>query len=154
METSLGGPGGLEEHLGYWMRRVSNRVSGSFARALEERGTSVGEWVLLRLLLEKEEASPAELADAMGMTRGAISKIVEKAETKDWVVSRSDPEDGRALRLRLTRKGLRVVPELARIANRNDERFFGQLSKGQRAELRKLLMKLTDSNEIDGIAVE
>jgi DNA-binding MarR family transcriptional regulator len=136
------------------MRRVSNRVSGSFARALEERGTSVGEWVLLRLLLEKEEASPAELADAMGMTRGAISKIVEKAETKDWVVSRSDPEDGRALRLRLTRKGLRVVPELARIANRNDERFFGQLSKGQRAELRKLLMKLTDSNEIDGIAVE
>lgn len=34
---------GLERHLGYWLRRVSNQVSGAFARALQERGLSVAE---------------------------------------------------------------------------------------------------------------
>ena len=156
METKLGGSrvAGLEAHLGYWLRLVSNRVSGSFARALEQRETSVAEWVLLRLLLEREEASPAELAGAMGMTRGAVSKIVAKVLAKDWVVSNEDPEDGRALRLKLTRKGQRLVPELAEIADRNDAEFFRCLGKTERAELRRLLMKLTECNEIRGIAVE
>jgi len=148
------GVAGLEDHLGYWMRRVSNQVSGGFARALEERETAVAEWVLLRLLFEREEASPAELAQAMGMTRGAVSKIVAKVQAKDWVVSSEDPEDGRALRLRLTRKGQRVVPELAEIADRNDTQFFRCLSRKERAELRRLLVKLTECNEIRGIAVE
>jgi DNA-binding MarR family transcriptional regulator len=156
METNSQGSrvAGLEDHLGYWMRRVSNQVSGSFARQLEERETSVAEWVLLRLLWERPEASPAELAEAMGITRGAVSKIVAKAEAKEWLVSRQDPEDGRALRLRLTRKGKRVVPELAEIANRKDAQFFRCLSRNERAELRRLLVKLTESNEIHAIAVD
>jgi DNA-binding MarR family transcriptional regulator len=58
------------------------------------------------------------------------------------------------LLLRLTRKGLKVVPELAAIADRNDERFFGALSKREGTELRRLLVKLTEANEIHGIAVE
>ena len=144
----------MEDHLGYWLRLVSNRVSGSFVRALEERETSVAEWVLLRILLEREEASPAELAEAMGMTRGAVSKIVAKVEAKSWVESRDDPQDGRALRLRLRRKGQRVVPELAKIADGNDAQFFRCLDRNERAELRRLLVKLTECNEIRGIAVE
>jgi DNA-binding MarR family transcriptional regulator len=145
---------GLEDHLGYWMRRVSNKVSGGFARTLEERETSVAEWVLLRVLFEREEASPAELADAIGMTRGAISKIVAKVQAKEWAVSREDPEDGRALRLTLTVKGRRVVPELAEIADENDQEFFRCLNAKERAELRRLLVKLTEYNEIRDVPVE
>ena len=35
----------LEEHLGYWLRLVSNNVSASFARRLEKLDVSVSEWV-------------------------------------------------------------------------------------------------------------
>jgi DNA-binding MarR family transcriptional regulator len=156
MDTRLNGSkvSALEDHLGYWMRRVSNQVSGRFARALEKRETSVAEWVLVRVLYRREPTSPAELAAAMAMTRGAISKIVAKLEAKEWVASGDDPEDGRSLRLRLTRSGQKAVPELAEIADRNDAGFFGCLTKAERAELRRLLVKLTERNEIRGIAVE
>ena len=40
----------LETHLGYWLRRVSNRVSGAFAQALHAKQVSVAEWVMLRHL--------------------------------------------------------------------------------------------------------
>jgi len=39
---------GLEDHLGNWLRLVSNRASGGFARALQERQMPVAEWVALR----------------------------------------------------------------------------------------------------------
>ena len=42
-----GAMAGLETHLGYWLRRVSNHVSGAFARALQQRNVSVAEWVVL-----------------------------------------------------------------------------------------------------------
>ncbi len=156
METKQkhAGVAGLEDHLGYWMRRVSNQVSGSFSRALEERDISVAEWALLRVLYDREQASPAGMADALGMTRGSISKIVAKARAKEWVASKGNPDDGRAQSLALTRQGRKVVPELAEIADKNDEAFFRCLNAKERAELRRLLLKLTECNEIHGVPVE
>jgi hypothetical protein len=72
----------LEDHLGYWLRRVSNAVSGAFARALQEKQTSVAEWVLLREVHERGQTAPGELAESLGLTRGAVSKIVDKLDAK------------------------------------------------------------------------
>lgn len=144
----------LESHLGYWLRRVSNRVSGDFARSLHEKQTSVAEWVLLRLLYEREQATPGALAEAATMTRGAISKIVDKLQAKGWIRSRANPEDNRGQLLRLTRAGRRNVPELAGIADRNDEEFFACLDAGERTALRRLLSKLAEHHGIREVPVE
>jgi hypothetical protein len=56
----------LQSYLGYWLRRVSNAVSGAFPRALHQKQTSVAEWVLLRELHERGQTAPAELADGLG----------------------------------------------------------------------------------------
>ena len=111
----------LESHLGYLLRRVSNAVSDEFARSLQLRRTSVAEWVLLRHLWDLGHATPGEMAEALTMTRGAISKIVDKLQSKGWIRSRIKPEDNRVQLLSLPGAGRRVVPELAEIADRNDE---------------------------------
>jgi DNA-binding MarR family transcriptional regulator len=85
----------LETHLGYWLRRVSNAVSGSFTRSLQARQTSVAEWVLLHHLHDRKQATPGELAEALTITRGAISKIIDKLQAKEWIRSRIKPEDNR-----------------------------------------------------------
>lgn len=145
---------GLEAHLGYWMRRVSNHVSGTFVRALKQVETSAAEWVFVRELYERTEATPGEMAEAVGMTRGAVSKIVDKLEAKGWVRASGSPSDGRVQVLSLTRTGQRAVPGLARIADENDEEFFGCLSANERDALRRLLVKLADCNGIREVPVE
>lgn len=85
----------LEAHLGYWLRRVSNHVSGAFAKALQERHVSVAEWVVLNRIHERPELRPAGLADATGMTRGAISKILDKLEMKKWIIRKTLDADNR-----------------------------------------------------------
>ena len=144
----------LEIHLGYWLRRVSNRVSGEFARSLHMRQTSVAEWVLLRYLWERDQATPGELAEASTMTRGAISKIVDKLQAKGWVRSKINPEDNRGQLLSLTPAGRRSLPELAQIADQNDERFFACLDADERSALLRLLSKLAEHHQIRDVPVE
>jgi DNA-binding MarR family transcriptional regulator len=145
---------GLEVHLGYWLRRVSNHVSAEFARALQARQVSVAEWVALRLIQQQQKLTPAQLADLVGMTRGAISKVVEKLEGKGWIVRSSNVDDNRSQWLSLTRQGRILLPKLAKLADKNDEHFFGCLDKEEHATLRHLLQKLTDFHRFFEVPVE
>jgi DNA-binding MarR family transcriptional regulator len=144
----------LESHLGYWLRRVSNAVSGAFSRSLQEKQTSVAEWVLLRELHERGQAAPSELADVLGFTRGAISKIVDKLEAKSWILTASKEGDDRSRLLTLTREGRRILPALATIADRNDAHFFDCLSFTERRTLRELLTKVAVHHDIHIVPTE
>jgi DNA-binding MarR family transcriptional regulator len=144
----------LESHLGYWLRRVSNAVSGSFARALQEKQTSVAEWVVLRELYERGQTAPGALADDLGLTRGAVSKIVDKLDAKGWIQTDAKEGDSRFRLLSLTRAGRSSLPVLAEIADQNDARYFDCLSAKEKIVLRKLLGKLADNNRIHDIPTE
>lgn len=144
----------LQTHLGYWVRLVSNHVSGAFAREMQARGLSVAEWVALNQISQAAASTPASLADAMGMTRGAISKVLDKLQSKGLISKATSEEDNRVQRLALTQQGKRALPELTTIADGNDEHFFGALDESERARLRKLLMKLADAHQMHNIPVD
>ena len=144
----------LEIHLGYWLRRVSNHVSSNFARALQEKQASVAEWVVLSQVREHPEIRPAELADTLGLTRGAVSKILDKLEQKKWISRNTLQADNRGQLLLLTPRGRRVLPVLTDIADRNDARFFDCLADKERQTLEKLLRKLTDFHGLRDIPTE
>ena len=144
----------LESHLGYWLRRVSNAVSGAFAQALQQRQTSVAEWVLLRQLHGCGEAAPGELADVLGLTRGAVSKIIDKLEAKGWVQTNAKEDDNRYRLLSITRAGRRNLPVLAQIADQNDSVYFDCLSAREKNVLRELLKKLAEHNRIHDVPTQ
>lgn len=129
------GISGLEAHLGYWLRSVSNHVSQSFQNRVEQHGVTVAEWVVIRTLFDAEAAKPSDLATTLGLTRGAISKLVDRLAAKDLVAVVSDPQDRRAQRLSLRPAGRRLVPKLAALADANDAEAFGYLDPRQRADL-------------------
>ncbi|MFO0919203.1 MAG: helix-turn-helix domain-containing protein [Planctomycetaceae bacterium] len=84
----------LETHAGYWLRYVSNHVSHAFAKKVEAQGVTVAEWVLLRQMFDTPAANPSQLAAAIGMTRGAISKLVERLCQSRWRCERHPKETG------------------------------------------------------------
>ena len=144
----------LETHLGYWLRRVSNAVSGTFARAVAGESLSVAEWVALRLLHGEERRTAGDLAALTGMTRGAVSKVIDKLEAKELITRTTNPADGRVHWLSVTRGGQWSVGRLAAITDRNDAEFFGKLTATERKELRRLLEKLCESHGLVDVPVE
>ncbi|MBX9455128.1 MAG: MarR family transcriptional regulator [Rhizobium sp.] len=144
----------LETHLGYWLRMVSNAVSHSFGRKVEAEGVTVAEWVLLRMLYDVDRSAPSLLADHMGMTRGAISKLAERLLEKGLIERAPSAEDKRAHTLALTSGGRGLVPRLAALADANDLAFFGGLTAGERQQLEHLLRKIASERSLIDMPVD
>lgn len=125
----------LDAHLGYWLRFVSNQVSNAFARRVAARGVTVAEWVVLRQLYDEDAVAPSVLADRLGMTRGAISKLADRLAAKSLAARRIDGRDRRYQTLEITAEGRRLVPELAALADENDAEFFGHLNEAERTTI-------------------
>src|SRR5580658_5871634 len=143
----------LTAHLGYWLRYVSNHVSQAFARKVESHGVTVAEWVLMRQLLEEEALAPSRLAERMGMTRGAVSKLADRLIVKSLLVRTADPQDGRAQTLALTRAGRSMVPKLAALADANDAEFFDHLAPQDRAALLRTSRGSVDKRGLKSVPV-
>lgn len=144
----------LADHLGYWLRAVSNGVSQAFARRVENSGVTVAEWVVLRELYGLAEAQPNGLAERLGLTRGAVSKLVERLVAKKLVVRTADCVDRRYQNLRLTDAGKKLMPVLAGMADANDEEFFSVLTGAEQRELRRMLEKLVAAHGWKSAPVE
>lgn len=134
----------LESHLGYWLRFVSNHVSHAFQLKVESHGVTVAEWVVLRTLLDLESASPSEIAEKMGFTRGAVSKLVDRLIGKKLVHCQADKGDRRRQTLSLSESGRKLIPALAELADLNDQEFFGHLTRQERAGLLVLLQHIVE----------
>ena len=132
-------PSHLTSHLGYWLRYVSNSVSHAFARKLEDRDVTVAEWALLRELYDAQAIAPSRLAEHMGLTRGAVTKLADRLIAKRLVVREANPEDARAQTLAITPAGRALIPELSALADRNDAEFFGHLTTLERRQLERTL---------------
>src|SRR5580658_3618286 len=84
----------LKKHVGFWLRFVSNHVSYAFARKLHAGGVTVAEWVVMREMFDDQETSPGVLAERIGMTRGGVSKLVDRLVGKQ-LITRTDRADDR-----------------------------------------------------------
>ncbi len=129
----------LTAHLGYWLRQVSNHVSYAFARKLAARDVTVAEWAVMRALHDREPTPPSQLADGMSLTRGAVSKLADRLISKGLIVKQPNPDDGRAHKLKLTKAGMSLVPELAALADQNETECFAQMPDNDRQALERIL---------------
>ena len=144
----------LKSHTGFWLRFVSNHVSYRFAQRLEASGVTVAEWVILREMFDGDTTSPSVLANKTGLTRGAVSKLIDRLLRKKLVTRAEAAEDRRFQDVALTAEGRAIVPCLAVIADENDEEFFCHLSARERKSLLATLKKLVSKNDLGKMPVE
>ena len=135
------------------MRFVSNHVSLRFQKLLEAEGISVTEWVALRTLWGQSDTSHADLIQALGMTRGAASKVISRLEEKKLAERRLVDGRAREQSLNLTAKGKALVPHLAELADANDEHFFAHLQPAERLALMGAMQALVKHHQLKELPV-
>lgn len=143
-------PNPLKSHLGYHLRVVSNAVSQSFAKKLASKKVTVAEWVILREMYSNDKkTSPSDVAQLTGLTRGAVSKLIERLLNKGLVTRTEVSEDRRYQELKLTPIALKLVPLLASIADQNDQHFFSSITKAEQKYLMDMLIKLAGIHKLN-----
>ncbi|MDE1920808.1 MAG: MarR family transcriptional regulator [Candidatus Omnitrophica bacterium] len=135
-----------EDHLGYWLRYVSNNVAYALSQKLEDSGVTVAEWIVLRQMYLKNWVSPMSLAIQTGLTQGAISKLIDRLLKKKFVTKKVSKHDHRYKEIKLTSVGRKIVPRLASIADENDDYFFGKLSSAKKKQLMSFFIGVVKIN--------
>ncbi|HEX5208383.1 MAG TPA: MarR family winged helix-turn-helix transcriptional regulator [Steroidobacteraceae bacterium] len=132
----------LDVHFCYWLRRAANQVSHALGHKLEDKGITLAEWVVLRELYDGD-LRPVILADKLGLTRGAISKLARRLERNLMITQHPSSHSRQAQILAITDGGRIMVRVLASALDETDEEFFGDLNPATRALILSTLREVS-----------
>jgi len=141
-------PSNLEDHLGYWLRKLSNQVSATFADRLAKRDVSVPQWVVLRVLFDHDSLSLKDIVSRVEVDQGSLSRMIDRLIARGLVSRRENPLSRREVAISLTKEGRQLVPHLACEADENDRAFFATLTAPQRRRLLATIHHLLELNQI------
>jgi len=142
---------GADDHssIRLWLRLLSaaNLIKAEVqARLRRTFGTTLARFDLLAQLDRHPEGLPmGALSKRMMVTAGNITRLVDQLELEGLVTRWPDPEDRRAVRVRLTERGRRQFRRMAAVHEAWIVELFGALSQGERDQLHSLLASLKRS---------
>lgn len=126
-------------HLIKWAEMaVRSRVE----KAMRPLTLSTGQLLLLAVLEEMGEATPAALSRALHLTPQAMTTLLKPLETRGLLARRPDETNRRRVLLRLTPAADALLAEVRAATPDIEEDVLAPLSAGERGELRRLLMKI------------
>jgi DNA-binding MarR family transcriptional regulator len=96
----------------------------------------------LRRLGPPYEAQPSQLAEQLGLTRGALSVRLSPLEDDGLITRRPDPQDRRKVHVRLTAAGMRAFDRHGQHEGADEAALLDVLSRADQKRLADLLRTL------------
>ncbi len=102
-----------ELELRTWIQlvRTYTRMERRLEEVLERHGLSIAQFDILATLHFEQGITQQELAERLLVTKGNICGMIDRMAANGWVERKPDPDDRRANRLFLTRRGKTCVAE-------------------------------------------
>jgi DNA-binding MarR family transcriptional regulator len=134
----------IRDLLSYRLHSVANLLSrGAELRYRREFGVSLWEWRTIALLgAVAEPLSLNHLAHAAGIHKSQMSRVVSGLTKRRLVLRAADAEDGRGVRLTLSKSGRKLYEGLIGAAAERDEAFRNCLSSREQQVFESVLAKL------------
>ena len=108
--------GVLNEHLGYFIRRLQVWVFQDFIRTLAPVDIRPAQYSVLVVIAANPGLSQSDLADRLGIERARLVRVLDKLERRGLTQRLASPTDRRSHALRLTREGQKILKRAAMLA--------------------------------------
>ena len=130
--------------------KLSKRFDTLLDHAVDAFELNKGEYKLLVRLrqLPGFAMSPGELGEALDLSSGAMTNRLDRLEAAGLVAREPDPDDRRALIVRLTPEGVRRIDEAVNAEAESEAAVVSVLSPAEQKRLNALLRKLVLSFEV------
>lgn len=124
--------------------RTGNDLETLFIPFFERHRLSQGRFSVLMRLLDVPEhmLAPSQLADSLGVTRAAISKLLDGLEHNGLIERRLDPTDRRAWLITLTAAAHTLLEEILPPHFQQIRHIMSALTREEQDQLITLLLKL------------
>ena len=119
----------LHQRLGYRASRLARIMQNRLEALLAEFGLTRLMWCVLTGVGEEGVRTPSELAEYVGVTRPAMSRLLRVLEDKEMLRRiNGEARDGRAVRIELTPLGAEVTRRTRPAVDRLNTHFTAKLS--------------------------
>jgi DNA-binding MarR family transcriptional regulator len=132
-----------EESIGYLMRQILNLVGQEVDRQLAHSELTNAQWVPLFKIYTQQASTVAELARQCQLDAGAMTRLLDRLESKGLCRRTRSQEDRRVVHIGLTSAGMDAAGEipkvLSRVQNDHLSGFSYQEFDALKAYLRRIL---------------
>jgi DNA-binding MarR family transcriptional regulator len=125
---------------GFLLWRVTRRWQRELTAALKPLDLTHVQFVLLASTWWLDRPTQRELADQAGTDPMMTSQVVRTLEKRGLVERRPDPDDARARRLSVTRRGRTLAQRAIKVVEEADRAFFAPADAGQLTETLRTLV--------------
>ena len=135
-----------ERHVGRLLLRASRAFNARATEKLRARGYEGLALAHIALLphLDVDGTRVTTLAERAGMTKQGMGQLVLDLERRGYVERTPDPADGRALLVRFTEAGRRLLGEAVTVTREIEAHYAAVLGEQQMATLREALVVLVE----------
>lgn len=138
-------------NLGLLFRQVRDAMWAQMERELAQAGHDLtfSQFITLKELAIGT-AGVTELARAAQLNPGAMTRLLDKLESRGLVARVADPDDRRAINIHLTEAGSAIWTDIDQCGRRVRERAMAGLSDDDRDQLYRLLEQVRDNLSLTG----
>lgn len=133
--------GELEDHLGYFIRRIQIWIFQDFIRALAAIDIRPAQYSVLVVVGANPGVTQKDVAEALGIERARMVHVLDKLEKRDLIERRRSPHDRRSHALHLTPEGTRTLRRAKALAAQHEARLTQQLGSREHRQLLQTLRR-------------
>ena len=139
----------LDDSHGYLINLAAQRLKNELHQAFQTKGYDVTpeQWAVLNRLWQQDGLSQVELAERTFKDKPGTTRILNLLEKKKIVIRQPDENDGRVLRVFLTKAGRDLKEKLIPCAEEVLAKSGKNLTKEQLAQFRDTLHQMLDNLE-------
>lgn len=134
----------LEDNLGYLLNRCALTIAAQFEKELALFDVTLAQWGALIAIDAGRASTPSELARAVGIDKGAATRLIARLSAKKLVEREENLEDGRSTLLTLSAEARELMPTLTALSKKVNNEMLALLSPSEGRQLKVLLANLTE----------
>ncbi|HEY2297153.1 MAG TPA: MarR family transcriptional regulator [Jatrophihabitans sp.] len=148
---SIAPPGSLPRELvarsGFLLVRLGTEFKSRAMAALAKAGVSQYHYSVLALLDEQPSETQAAIADALGLDRSQLVRILDSLEDRGLIARHRDRADRRRHMVSVTADGREQLRELRRTIDGLETDLLAPLKPADRDKLHELLLQLANFHD-------
>ena len=134
-----------EDSVGYLMRQILNRVGHEIERQLAHTDLTNAQWIPLFKLYSGQASTVAELARECHLDAGAMTRMLDRLETKGWCKRVRSETDRRVVNIELTAAGTQSASDIPEILSGVQNAHLAGFSPEEFETLREYLRRILNN---------
>jgi DNA-binding MarR family transcriptional regulator len=131
--------GHLNQHVGYFIRRLQVAVFKDFIQRLSDINVRPAQYSVLLVIEANPGRSQAAIGQALSIERARLARLLHELERRKWIDRRASGRDGRSHSLFLTPEGEKALVRIKTITSQHEQHFAKVIGPKRREQLLDLL---------------